>query len=150
MRARRPGYRPDMAEPERGTADDRSLDEIVRTLSEQAVALARQEVELARREMEAKAREAVPGLAMLGAAGLLGLHVTGTATTGLVLMLARKPRPWAAALAVTGLYGGAGAVLARAGVERLRRATPPVPEQAVESVKEDLGWIKRRLRSTPT
>ena len=139
-----------MAEPERGSPDERSLDEIVHTLSEQAITLARQEVELARREMEAKAREAVPGAAMLGAAGLLGLLATGTGTAGLVLMLARRPRPWAAALAVTGLYGGAGAVLARAGIERLRAAAPPVPQETVESVKEDLGWMKRRVRSAPT
>jgi uncharacterized membrane protein YqjE len=136
-----------MADPDRAQADDRSLDEIVHKLSEQAVTLARQEVELARREMEAKAREAVPGVAMLGAAGLLGLLATGTGTAGLVLMLARRPRPWAAALAVTGLYGGAGAVLARTGIERLRAASPPIPEETVRNVKENLGWLKTRVRS---
>ncbi len=136
-----------MIEPNGGNPDDASLDETVRTLSEQAVTLARQELELARREMEAKAREAVPGVAMLGVAGGLGLLATGTGTATVVLVLARSRRPWAAALTVTGLYGGAAALLARAGVERLRAASPPVPQEAVRSAKEDLGWIKRRVSS---
>lgn len=132
------------------TGGERSLDELVHTVSEQAVALARQEIELARREMTTKAREAAPGVAMIGAAGLLGVLATGTGTAGLVLVLARGPRPWGAALAVTGLYGGAGAILARAGLERIRTAGPPVPEETIESVKENLGWMKRRARSIRT
>lgn len=136
-----------MAAATEGSGGERSLDELVHTVSEQAVALARQEVELARREMTVKAREAAPGVAMLGAASLLGILAAGTGTAGLVLVLARRPRPWAAALAVTGLYGGAGAALARAGVERVRTAGPPVPEETIDSVKENLGWMKRRARS---
>jgi acyl dehydratase len=80
---------------------------------------------------------------MLGAAGLLGTLATGTGTAGLVMLLARRPRPWAAALAVTGLYGGAGAVLAQAGIERLRAVGPPIPEETIRSVKADMRWMRR-------
>jgi hypothetical protein len=130
--------------------DERSIEELVQTVSEQAVALARKEVELARREVIEKAKQAAPGAAMVGGAALLGTLATGTGTAALVLMLARRPRPWAAALGVTGLYAGAGAVLAREGISRVRAAGPPVPEETVQSVKEDLGWMKKRVRSART
>jgi len=126
--------------------DERPISELVQSLPEQAVALVRKEVELARQEMVAKAREAAPGAAMVGAGGVLGTLATGTATAGLVLLLARRPRPWGAAFAVTGLYAGAGAVLARAGVERLKAVGPPVPEQTVRGLKEDMRFFKRVLR----
>jgi Putative Actinobacterial Holin-X, holin superfamily III len=139
-----------MTEEAHGSGDERSLDELVQTVSERAVELARQEIELARAELTAKARQAAPGAAMVGGAAVLGALASGTGTAALVLLLAGRARPSAAALAVTGLYGGAGAVLARQGVERLRAAGPPIPEATVESVKEDFGWMKRRVRSART
>ena len=139
-----------MTGPDNAGGGERSLDELVQTVSEQAVALARKEVELARREVTVKAKQAAPGAAMVGGAALLGTLATGTGTAALVLMLARRPRPWAAALGVTGLYAGAGAVLAREGISRIRAAGPPVPEETVRSVKEDLGWMKKRVRSART
>jgi hypothetical protein len=138
-----------MTTPDRGDGGA-SADELLQTVSEQAVALARKEVELARQELTAKARQAAPGAAMVAGGGLLGLLSAGTATASLVLMLARRPRPWLAALTVTGLYAGGGAALARAGAERLRAAGPPVPEQALENVKEDVGWLKRRVGGART
>jgi hypothetical protein len=89
-------------------ADERPISELVQSLPDQAVALVRQEVNMAREEMLAKAKQAAPGAAMIGAGGVLGTLATGTATAGLVLLLARRPRPWGAALAVTGLYAGRG------------------------------------------
>ena len=126
--------------------DDRPISELVQSLPEQAVALIRKEVDMAREEMLAKAREAAPGAAMIGAGGVLGTLATGTATAGLVLLLARRPRPWGAALAVTGLYAGAGAVLARVGVERLKAVGPPIPEQTVRGLQADMRFFKRLVR----
>jgi hypothetical protein len=131
-------------------ATERPLDELVQTVSERAVALARQEVQLARRELTAKVRQASVGAGMLGGAALLGALATGTGTAALVLLLARRPGPSAAALGVTGLYAGAGTLLAQEGIARLRAAAPPVPEQTVEHVKENLGSTKKRARSTGT
>jgi hypothetical protein len=136
-----------MTGPTEGSGADRPLDQVVQTVSEQAALLARQELELARRELTVKIRQAAPGAAMVGGAGFLGALATGTGTAGLVLLFARRPRVWAAALGVAGLYAGAGAILAREGIARLRAAGPPVPEETVKSVKENLGWMKRRVRS---
>ena len=118
-----------------GKATERPLEELVQTVSEQAVVLAREEVDLARRELTAKARQAATGAAMVGGGALLGVLAAGTGTAGLVLLLARRPGPSAAAFGVTGVYAAGGAALAQGGIARLRAAGPPVPEETVESVK---------------
>jgi putative superfamily III holin-X len=132
-----------MSVPGVDKAAEQSVGDLAQTMSEQALVLVRQEVARARREMTAKAREASTGAAMVGGAALLGTLAAGTGTAALVLLLARRPEPSGAALGVTGLYAGAGALLARQGVARLRAAAPPVPEETVKSVKKDLGSRKR-------
>src|SRR5919108_2120347 len=123
---------------------ERPLDELVQTVSQQAVVLAREEVELARRELTAKARQAANGAAMLGGAARVGTLAAGTGTAALVLLLSRRPGPSAAAFAVSGFYAAGAAGLTREGIARVRAAGPPVPEETVESVKENLGSIKKK------
>lgn len=137
-----------MSVPGVDKAAERSLGELAQTVSDQAVVLVRQEVGRARRELTAKARDASTGAAMVGGAALLGTLAAGTGTAALVLFLARRPEPSAAALGVTGLYVGAGALLARQGIARLRAAAPPVPQGTVQSVKKDLGSRKKPARSS--
>jgi hypothetical protein len=45
---------------------------------------------------------------------------------------------------------GIAAFLGLQGRERIQRATPPVPEQTVDTVKEDVEWAKTRARSAKT
>ena len=60
-----------------------------------------------------------------------------------------NPGPAAAALGVAGAYAVGGAGLAQEGISRLRAAGPPVPEETVESVKENLGSIKKKRGKPP-
>ena len=41
-------------------------------------------------------------------------------------------------------------VLVKQGQARIKRATPPVPEQTIETVKEDVEWAKTQMRSDKT
>ena len=130
---------------------ERPLQELVQTASQQAVLLAREQVDVARRELTARASQAGPGVAMMGGGTLLAALASGTGTAALILLLARRPGA-SAALGVTGAYAGAGALLARAGLVRLREALPPPPDapdrdEAVENVKQDLGSAKQRIKS---
>jgi hypothetical protein len=114
--------------------------------------VAREQVEVARRELTARARQAGPGVAMVGGGALLAALASGTGTAALILLLARRPGPSAAALGVTGAYAGAGAFLARKGLVRLREAAPPladvpVPDEPVQNAKQELGSAKRRTKS---
>jgi hypothetical protein len=54
--------------------------------------------------------------------------------------------PWLAALIVAGVLGAIAGVLALTGKTKVQQATPPVPEQASESVKEDVQWAKTRAQ----
>ena len=55
---------------------------------------------------------------------------------------------WLAALIVAVVYGAVAAVLALRGKTQVRRATPPIPEQAVDSTKEDVEWVKTRAKAS--
>lgn len=144
------GYPYPMPAPRAPQATERPLGELAQTVSEQAVALARQEVGRARSELTSKAREASTGAAMVGGAALLATLAAGTGTAGLVLLLAGRPRPSAAALGVTGVYAGAGALLAQQGIARLRAAAPPAPDETTESVEENRGSPKKPAGSRQT
>jgi uncharacterized membrane protein YqjE len=128
----------------------RSTGELIRDLSEQVRTLARKEVELAKAEMTEKGKHAGVGVAMLAGAAVAGLMALGTLTAVLVLALAEAMPAWAAALVVTALWGAVAAALALVGKERFGDVGQPVPEKTVESVKEDIQWLKGRTRSEAT
>jgi hypothetical protein len=50
-------------------------------------------------------------------------------------------------LVVAVVYVAIAGVLALRGKKRVKQATPPVPERAVDSTKEDLEWLKTRAKS---
>ena len=54
---------------------------------------------------------------------------------------------WLAAILVGLVYVAVAAFLGLRGREQIKRATPPVPEQTVDTVKEDVEWAKTRARS---
>src|SRR5438128_1328514 len=104
------------------------LEELVQNAAQQAMVVAREQVDVARRELAGRASHAGPGAAMVGGGALLAALASGTGTAALILLLARRPRASVAALGVTGAYAGAGAVLTRQGLARLREAGPQRPE----------------------
>src|SRR4051794_26522931 len=125
---------------------ERPVGELVRDLSDQTTALVRQEVELAKAELAVKARSAGIGAGMFGGAGALGFYALGALTATLILALATAVDAWLAALIVTVAYGTVAGLLALRGKARVQSATPPVPEQAVESAKEDVRYTKTKVQ----
>jgi MFS family permease len=124
-----------------------SVAELVKQLSEQSSRLARQEVELAKAELSVKGKRAGQGAGMFGGAGLFGLYALGALTAAAIFALATAVAGWLAALIVAVVYGAIAGVLALTGKNKVAAATPPVPEQATESVKEDVRWAKSRARA---
>ena len=57
---------------------------------------------------------------------------------------------WLAALIVAVVYAAFAGVLAMTGKKKVEQATPPVPEQTQDSVKEDVEWAKTQARSGRT
>jgi uncharacterized membrane protein YqjE len=126
---------------------DRPIGELLKELSNQTTTLVRQELELAKAEMAEKGKQAGLGAGMFGGAGLFGLLALGALTTCLIAALATGIDLWLAALIVALVYAAIAGVLALAGKRKAQEVTPPAPEQAIESTKEDLQWAKTRAKS---
>jgi Putative Actinobacterial Holin-X, holin superfamily III len=126
---------------------ERPLGEVARDLTRDVSLLVRQEVELAKTELAQKGRVAAPGLGMIGGAGVAGLMAAGALTAFAILGLATFLPDWLSALIVGVVLAAAAYVLAKQGKERVEEAGTPVPEQAIETVKEDVEWAKTRATS---
>ena len=131
--------------PEQG--DDRPVAELLKELSNQTTTLVRQELELAKAEMAEKGKKAGLGAGMFGGAGLVGLLALGALTTCLIAALDTAMELWLAALIVTVVYAAIAGALALLGKQKTQEATPPAPEQAIDSTKEDVQWAKTRAKS---
>jgi uncharacterized membrane protein YqjE len=127
--------------------EEQSTGELLRQLSEQTTKLVRQEIELAKAELTEKGKKAGIGAGMFGGAGALAFYAFGALTACLILALATALDGWLAALIVAVVYGAAAGVLALTGKQKVTEATPPVPEQAVDSTKEDVRWVKTRAKA---
>ncbi len=128
-------------------APQASLAELVKQLSEQTSRLARQEVELAKAELTEKGKRAGLGAGMFGGAAMFGFYALGALVAAAILGLATAVAAWLAALIVTAVLGATAGLLALLGKSNVEQATPPVPEQTTESVKEDVQWAKTRAQA---
>jgi uncharacterized membrane protein YqjE len=126
---------------------DHGIGDLAKELSGQVSTLVRQEVALAKAEVSEKGKKAGVGACMFGGAGVAGLLMLGSLTAFLVLVLHLAMPAWAAALIVTALWGAVAGVLALQGRTKLKEMGKPVPEQTIETVKEDLQWAKHPTKS---
>ena len=126
---------------------EKPLGELVQDLSRQTSTLIRQEMRLAQAELTEKGRHASKGAGMFGGAGLVALYGVGALVTAAILGLATVLEPWIAAAAIgVALLLLAGS-LALTGKKELDEASPPKPEQAIESVQRDIDTVKARAKS---
>ena len=130
-----------------GDLRDRPLGEVAGELTRDLSLLVRQEIELAKAEMREKGRVAAPGLGMIGGAGVTGLMAAGALTAFLILVLSIFLPEWSSALIVGAVLAAVTYVLVKQGKERVEKAGSPVPEQTIETVKEDVEWAKTRATS---
>jgi hypothetical protein len=119
--------------------------ELVKQLSEQVSLLVREELKTARLELTRKGRFAGPGMGMYGASGLVALYAIACLLAAAIIAIAGEIRPWLAALIVGLALLVVSAVAALMGRSRMRGATPPMPEQAVEETKADVGEAEERM-----
>ena len=126
---------------------ERPTSELLKQLTDQTTRLVKQEIELAKLELQEKGKKAGVGAGMFGGSAALGLYALGALTATIILALATFLPGWVAALIVTVVYGAIAGVLALRGKAQVKQATPPVPEQAVETTKEDARWVKTKAQS---
>src|SRR3954464_13019838 len=130
-----------------GASSDESIADLMRRLSEQTTELVRKEIELAKAELQVKGKKAGIGAGMFGGAGVFGFYAFGALTAAAILALATAVAGWLAALIVAVVYGAIAGVLALTGKNKVQQATPAAPERTVETVKEDVEWVKQSAKS---
>jgi uncharacterized membrane protein YqjE len=126
-------------------ARQRPTGELVKDLSAQVSTLVRQELELAKVELTEKGKQAGIGAGMFGGAGLFALYGVGALIACAILALSTAVAGWLAALIVAVVLLAVAGVMALMGKARTQRAAPPVPEQTVETIKEDVRYTKEHV-----
>ncbi|MGI9004629.1 MAG: phage holin family protein [Streptosporangiaceae bacterium] len=136
-----------MNEPARtaSPAADRSVADLVKDLSELIPQLVRDEIKLAQLELTRKGKQAGMGAGMFAGSGLVALYGVGCLIAAVVIAISGAIAAWLAALIVGVALLAVAALAALAGAGRLRRATPPVPEQAMHSVQADIREVREEL-----
>ena len=88
------------------------------------------------------------GAGLFGGAGVLVVYGSGALVAAAVLGLAQVLAGWLAALIVGGALVLVAGLLALVGRGQVKRAAPPVPEQAVHSVRADIGAVAAAVRDS--
>lgn len=113
-----------------------------KSVAEHASAIARLELELAGLELKAKVAVLGVGIGLVVGAAVFGLFMLGflfaTAAAGLDTFLPM----WLSLLIVTLFLGVVATVLGLIGLGRIKKGTPPVPEQAIREAKLTTEAIK--------
>ena len=102
----------------------------------------RSEIRLAKTEIQEEATRAASSALWLAAGSVIVLSSWGfllwTAAYALSAVLAM----WAATLVIALITATLGAIAIRVGVRRMKRVAP-VPDRTIDSLKENLEWIKQ-------
>lgn len=139
-----------MATSDQNDLRERSTGDLLKELSDHTTTLVKQEIDLAKAELSEKGKKAGKGAGMFGGAGLFGVFSFAALTTCIIAALESPLNLWLAGLIVAVAYAAIAGVLALQGRNKVQEAGPPVPEQATESVKEDVQWAKTRAKSGRT
>jgi uncharacterized membrane protein YqjE len=120
---------------------DRSLGELFSEMTSDLSGLVRKEIELAKVETKEEASKAAKAGGMLGAGAVTAHMALLFLSLALAWLLAEfLPTP-VGFLIVGVIYAVAAAVLLMQGKKRLQEVDP-VPQQTVETLKEDVEWVK--------
>ena len=126
--------------------EEHSIGELVKMMSEQASVLIRDELKLAQLEMTSKGKQAAVGAGMFGTSGLVALYGAGCLIACSIIAISGVLAAWLAALIVGAALLTVAGTVALLGKQRMRKAAPPLPEQAVADVKADVEEIRERAR----
>jgi len=120
----------------------KSVFKLIADLPGYLVDLLRSELELLKAELISKIKHAGIGVGLLAAGAFFAFFAFAVLLAAAVLGIATALPGWLAALIVGGALLVITAILVLVGVNQLKRGTPPVPTETIESVKKDVNAIK--------
>lgn len=122
-----------------------SISQLLGGIVEDAQNLVRREVDLAKQEVSAEINKVKQGATSLGI-GIGLAAVSGIMLTLMLVYLLHEVADlslWLSYLIVGAVLGGAGAFLLMTGIKRMKEVDP-IPRETVETVKEDIAWIREQ------
>ena len=129
---------------DQAAAAEHTTGELVKQVTEQVSVLVRDELKLAQLEMTGKARQAGKGMGMMGGGGLIALYGVACLIACVIIAISHSLQAWLSALIVGAALLIVAGILAALGRGHMKKATPPMPTEAVDSVKTDVAEIKER------
>jgi hypothetical protein len=120
--------------------------DLVQRASQQLSQLVRDELRLAQAEMTQKGKRFGKGGGLFGGAGLMGVLTLQALVASVIAALSLVMDVWAAALIVTAVLGAVTALMAALGKQQISKASPPTPEQTIDSVKADVAEIREKVQ----
>jgi uncharacterized membrane protein YqjE len=142
--------RPGDSYADSGAADARfdgggSIAELLQGIIGNVQGIIRSEVRLAKAEVREEATTAGKAAGILAAGAVLALYAVGLLLLTFVYLLNGPLPDWAAALIVFAVVAVVAAVLVKLGLARIKQVSPK-PEQTIDSIKEDVQWVKQQTR----
>ena len=124
---------------------EKPLSALISDMTSDVATLVRKEFELAKIETKEELSRAAKAGGMMGAAGFAGYMAVLLLSFAVVFLLDLVLPRWLAFLIVAVVYAIVGFVLFRQGQARMKHVNP-VPEQTVETIKEDVEWLKAQTK----
>ena len=118
-----------------GRQSPQGLGAAVKEVAERTSAIVRLELELAAMELKRKVSSLGLGIGLLLGAAVFAVFMFGFLFATIAAGLATAMPVWAALLVTTGILLLLAAVVAALGVAKVKKGTPPVPEQAILEAK---------------
>jgi Putative Actinobacterial Holin-X, holin superfamily III len=126
--------------------ENASTGQLIGQLTEQISRLVRDEARLAQAEVTQKAKKLGVGAGLFGGAGLVAFFGLAALITAVILALALVLPAWLSALIVAVVLFAVAGVLALVGKKDVQKGSPPVPTEAISSVKTDIATVKESAR----
>jgi uncharacterized membrane protein YqjE len=104
--------------------------------------LIRDEIEQIKKELTDKAKKLGLGAGLFAGAAFFGFFAFAVFLATVILILAIWLPGWLSALIVLVVLVAIAAVLALLGLREVKKGVPPVPEDSIQSVKNDVRAIK--------
>jgi putative superfamily III holin-X len=126
--------------------DSQGVGAAVKEVAERTSSIVRLELELAALELKRKVVSLGLGIGFAVAAAGLLVFMTAFVYAAIAAALALVMPTWAALLVVAGILLLTAAVLAFLALNRIKKGTPPVPEQAIQEAKLTTEALKSNGR----
>jgi hypothetical protein len=124
---------------------ERTFSDILLSAVDNIRNIIRSEIRLAKTETKEEAAKAMGAMKILAAGVVLALYAGGFLLLSLMRGIEGITPPWAAALIVAAIVGLAAAVSIRSGLSRLKLVHVK-PEKTVQTIKENVEWVKDQTR----